>query len=379
MNNVQQGERGIHILHRAVATAAIHDSAESYPQPRCHPETRTQMLEDLCDWVLDEDARHNILWLHGPAGAGKTAVMQTLARQLRVAGRLGGTFFFKRGHATRGNANTLFATIAYQLALSVPWLRTSISQIVEDDPSVVARSLETQMRKLISEPSRSHRHRDPVAIIIDGLHECEGHSIQEEILRALRNSCKHAIPLRFIIASRPEPHIREVFDSPSYSGRYRSLNVEQSFHDVRKYLRDGFSRIHREDQSMENIPSPWPAVDVLENLVEKSSGYFIYAATIIKFIDDKNYRPTQRLAVVRDGNKAASGSPFDALDQLYMGILGSASRQSELVPILCAISNFDLRPAEIDQLFEFTDGETALLMHPLHSVLHVPSDDETRA
>ncbi|KAJ7630138.1 hypothetical protein B0H17DRAFT_1283822, partial [Mycena rosella] len=36
------GETGIHILHRAVALEALYDSAESFPQPRCHPETRTE-------------------------------------------------------------------------------------------------------------------------------------------------------------------------------------------------------------------------------------------------------------------------------------------------------------------------------------------------
>ncbi|KAF7372807.1 NACHT domain-containing protein [Mycena sanguinolenta] len=364
---------GIEILHRAVALEAIHDSAESHPQPRCHPETRTVMLEDLRQWALDPDPETTILWLFGPAGAGKSAIMQTLARQLQDVGRLGGCFFFKRGHATRGNAKTLFATIAYQLALAVPWLRPTISQSVEEDPSVVARSITTQMRKLISHPSRSHRHRDAVVIIIDGLDECEGHSVQEEILEAIRRSSKHSIPFRFIIASRPEPHIRHVFDSQSYSERYRAFNVEQSFHDVRKYFSDEFLRIHREHCTMAKIPLPWPLPQVLAELVRKSSGHFIYPVTIIKFIDDKNYRPTQRLAMVL-GN-SSQGSPFGALDQLYMDILGSAPRQSELVPILCAIANFHLTAVEIDRLFEFAEGETRLLLRGLHSVLQVPSED----
>ncbi|KAJ6465430.1 hypothetical protein C8R45DRAFT_495844 [Mycena sanguinolenta] len=95
VNNVQQRERGIDILHHAVALAAMHDSAESYPQPRCHPETRTEMLEDLRYWALNTDTRqHNILWLYGPAGAGKSAIMQNLACRLQNAECLGGSFFF---------------------------------------------------------------------------------------------------------------------------------------------------------------------------------------------------------------------------------------------------------------------------------------------
>ncbi|KAF7372812.1 putative nwd2 protein [Mycena sanguinolenta] len=364
MNNVQQGERGIDILHRAVALEAIHDSAESYPQPRCHPETRTKMLEDLHEWSLASDSETTILWLYGPAGAGKPAIMQTLARQLREANVLGGSFFFKRSHATRGNAKTLFATIAYQLALAIPWLRAPISQIVETDPSLVQRNIETQMTKLISEPCRSCNNCYHVAVLIDGLDECEDSRVQQEILRVIRNvTFNHPIPLRFIIASRPEPHIRKRFNSPVYSGNYDSFNVEQSFNDVRKYLSDEFSRIHCEALHYGQYPVA----------MAFSSGHFIYAATIIKFIDDPTYRPAQRLAMVLGSN--SQGSPFGALDQLYMDILRSAPRQSELIPILCAIANFDLTVVEIDQLFKLVEGETRLLLHGLHSVLQLPSED----
>ncbi|KAJ7805837.1 hypothetical protein B0H14DRAFT_2382365, partial [Mycena olivaceomarginata] len=121
-----------------------------------------------------------------------------------------------------------------------------------------------------------------------------------------------------------------------------------------------------------------PTPDVLETLVKKSSGHFIYASTIIKFIDDKNYRPTQRLAVVQEPSSLGSGLAFDALDQLYMAILTSAPRQSELIPILCAIFHFELAAHSIDQLFGLAEGETRLLLRGLHSVLDVPSDDKDR-
>ncbi|KAJ6469909.1 hypothetical protein C8R45DRAFT_1078564 [Mycena sanguinolenta] len=399
MNNIQNGERGIELLHRSVALAAIHDSVESFPQPRCHPETRTKMLKGLGRWALDgmdlgsdmhwsfdlnsdfeslpfrldgpADPECRIIWLYGPAGAGKSAIMQTLAGQLQDANRLGGCFFFKRGHDTRGNAQTLFATIAYQLALNVEWLRTPISEIVENNPSVVVRSIATQMKMLISDPCGDHANRDSVTILIDGLDECEGQDTQMEILRAIRNACNPSITLRFIVASRLEEHIREMFHSPFYSGCYHSVNVEQSFKDVRKYLRDQFSRIHREHHIMASVPQPWPSPDVVDKLVQKSSGYFLYAATIIKFIDDKSHRPTRRLAIIIDGSQG-SESAFDTLDQLYMTILSSAPRQAELVLILCAIVKFDLNLRKVDQLFELEDGEAGLILRGLHSVLYVP-------
>ncbi|KAF7373008.1 putative nwd2 protein [Mycena sanguinolenta] len=375
MNNLYHP--GIDILHRSVASAAIHNSAESFPQPRCHPETRTEMLRALHEWALGtnpDTAATTILWLWGPAGSGKSAIMQTLAGKLQDAERLGGSFFFKRSHATRGNGKMLFATIAYQLALSVPELKT-ISQVVENDPSVLVQSMKSQMKKLISKPCRLLENCNPITVLIDGLDECEGYGIQQEILRAIRNSLsKHPIPLRFIVASRPEPHICDMFNSRLYMGTYRSFNVEQSFEDVRRYLCDEFSRIHREHyRTMAGIAPPWPSPDVLRMLVSESSGHFIYASTIIKFIDDPNYRPPERLAAILDGSRTGSELAFDALDQLYMTVLKSSPRQSELIPILCAIANFDLDPDGIDQLFELPGGETMLLLRGLHSVLDIPS------
>ncbi|KAJ6468821.1 hypothetical protein C8R45DRAFT_1017669 [Mycena sanguinolenta] len=379
MNNAfHQGDRGMDILHREVALEAIHDSEESFPQPKCHPETRTKMLEDLHACLLDPQVETGVVWLWGPAGAGKSAIMQTLAGRLQDAGGLGGSFFFKRGHPVRGSGKRLFATIAFQLAVSVPWLRSPISQVVEKDSSIVTRRIDTQMQRLISDPCRLHADENsaPVAILIDGLDECEGHGNQLEILRAIFNFLSnHPTPFRFIVASRPEPHIREMFDSPAHHDSYQSFNVEQSFVDVRKYLEDEFSRIRCEHATMARIPSPWPSVDVVEDLVQSSSGHFIYAATIIKFIDDKNYRPKQRLAMVQDGSSPQSKAAFDALDHLYLTILRSAPRSSELIPILCALANFDLTSVTVDHLLGFEDGDAQLLLRGLHSVFHIPPQE----
>ncbi|KAF7331130.1 putative nwd2 protein [Mycena sanguinolenta] len=370
---------GIDILHHATVLEAIHDSTDSFMEPKCHPETRTQMLQDLHKWALDPYPKTTILWLYGPAGAGKSAIMRTLATQLHKNGRLGGCFFFKRGHATRGNAKTLFTTVAYQLALNIERLRAPISQVVEQNPSIVARSMATQMQELISKPCRAHEHPDPIVIFIDGLDECDGSSVQGEILHTIQSLfLNHPLFLRFMVASRPEPQIRQALNSSS--SHYCSFNVEQSFHDVRKYLGDEFSRIHRNHPTMAKIPSPWPEPSVLEMLVRKSSGYFIYASTIIKFIGDENYRPTVRLEVVQNTNGPGSESAYDALDQLYMTILSSAPRQSELTPILGAIVHFRVSPEGIDRLFRLAQGESRLILWGLHSVLSIPPrDDEIRS
>ncbi|KAJ7212775.1 hypothetical protein C8J57DRAFT_1025267, partial [Mycena rebaudengoi] len=61
-------------------------------------------------------------------------------------------FVFKRGDTGRGNAKSLFTTLAYQLAPYIPHLGAPVVESVEKDPSVVGRFIDAQLRQLIVEP-----------------------------------------------------------------------------------------------------------------------------------------------------------------------------------------------------------------------------------
>ncbi|KAF8210527.1 hypothetical protein K438DRAFT_1518481, partial [Mycena galopus ATCC 62051] len=128
------------------ALEALYDSADNPPQPQSHTEAHRRILDSLYEW-LTGDSGYWMYWLHGPEGAGKSAIMQTLCERLQD--RFGGAFFFKQGHPTTGNAKALFATLAYQLALHHPELRSPISKSVERNPSVLGKNMEVQLQELI--------------------------------------------------------------------------------------------------------------------------------------------------------------------------------------------------------------------------------------
>jgi hypothetical protein len=312
--------------------------------------------------------------------------MQTLCGRLQEAGRLGGSFFFKRGHSTCGNEKVLFATLGYQLALHRDELKGPISRSVETDPSVLHRRMEVQLRNLILEPWKLADGASPSTFLIDGLDECDGHKIQQAILHLIGSIAdKHHPALRILVASRPEPHIRETFEEESLRGVADSTNIEQSFKDVRAYLCDEFSRIHREHfTTMQHIPTPWPAPEVLEKLVRNSSGYFVYAATVIKFVDDEYSWPSKQLdIVVQNLIPHDSESPFATLDQLYLQILSRVPVRYHptLCDILCVITHFpkDFNAWDINGLLGLKLGTVELIIRPLHSVLKVPGLWEVEA
>ncbi|KAJ7181556.1 hypothetical protein C8R43DRAFT_869456, partial [Mycena crocata] len=365
---------------------ALFDSAESFPQPRCHPQARMDILNGLYGW-FNCDSTCSMRWLYGPAGAGKSAIMQSLFQRLQVDGRLGAGFCFKRGHPTRGNTKVLFATLAYQLALQNSVLEGSISQAVRKDTSIVGRSMDAQLQALIVKPCESFRDRNlhvPI-LLIDGLDECEGQTVQQELLCLITDAIA-ANPdiVRILVASRQEPHIWEILEKPSLNPMLcHSLNIDQSFTDVERYLRDEFSRIHRNHrETMREIETPWPPSYILNLLVEKSSGYFIYASTVVKFVDDSDFRPADRLAaIVKNVPNSSDLQPFEALDMLYTQILQSVPARLRLVRILCVFDKFKhLSLGDIEQLLELRQGDVRLSLQRLHSLLQVPlSDDQTIA
>jgi hypothetical protein len=324
--------------------------------------------------------------LHGPAGAGKSAIAQSFCQNLEAEDRLGASFFFKRGHPSRGNARKLFSTIAYQLALGkkLSDMHQVILHRVEKDPSILDRSLSIQLQKLIIEPCQETVTQCPPVIVIDGLDECHDQDIQQEILRSIGNaitniSDKH-VRLRFLVASRPEFYIRDVFVGPCLN-YHCPLNIERAFKDVRKYLVDEFSRIYTEHhETMATVPRPWPADLDIWRLVDKSSGYFIYASTIIKFIDDKYFRPTERLQIIMGIPEPDSESPFGALDQLYIQILLDIPQTiwPQLLQILTVIATkWNLTIPHIEQLLELKPGDFQLTLRGLHSLVKINGDNVT--
>ncbi|KAJ7190573.1 hypothetical protein GGX14DRAFT_382083 [Mycena pura] len=121
---------------------------------------------------------------------------------------------------------------------------------------------------------------------------------------------------------------------------------------------------------MATVPFPWPSPQIIDALVSKSSGYFIYASTVIKFIDDKNFRPSNRLEIIVGIKEPDFGSPFAGLDQLYTQILYQIHDRPRLFRILTA--QFRLRLSSvthIEQFLEMEPGDVGLVLRALHSVI----------
>ena len=141
------------LLKEAAVPGAFHNSLERSDPPKCHKHTREAILDKIMDLVRKKiDTDTFIMWLYGAAGAGKSAIAQTIAELCEEHKLLLASFFFFRADSLRSNSKQLVATIAYQVAVVIPGVRGLMEAAIDNDPHLLSRSLITQFAALSSIP-----------------------------------------------------------------------------------------------------------------------------------------------------------------------------------------------------------------------------------
>ncbi|KAF8898008.1 hypothetical protein CPB84DRAFT_1175247 [Gymnopilus junonius] len=188
---------GLKLLQDNIASGAFHDSDERFDPPKCHPRTREAVIAKIRNWIKTNDRESFFLWLYGPAGAGKSAIAQTIAELCFEEEEAAASFFFSRSSDERKVETFLISTLVYQLTLSIPEIRDSVGIVMENDPKLLSRTLKSQAKALIIRPlnelaqsaeGRAALQARPRFIIIDGLDEClkvEGQQYVLDVLSAI--------------------------------------------------------------------------------------------------------------------------------------------------------------------------------------------------
>jgi len=382
---------GSDILYGATATAAFHNSKERFDPPKCHPNTRLAVLTKIMRWIKWEgDLNSFVMWVYGPAGAGKSAIAQTIAEMCEREMILLASFFFSRNDPSRSNVNSLIATLAYQITLNLPDVRDAIISAIEHDPLIFSKSFAVQMETLIVTPlqplteagffndSSSRR-----LVIIDGLDECSDPKVQQNILEVLANSQQRRLPLVFLVASRPEPHISLTFNTGLLSSITSRLALDESYlpdEDIELFLTDKFQEIKSTHRLRAYVPPEWPLPDILEQLVRKSSGQFIYASTVIHYVSSIRHKPMDRLDIILGLRPPQRDIPFAELDALYTHILAGVEDTERVLEILSVvffgkqpipIYEWNFRPPVIEKFLCLQPGDVELYLGELNFLVNL--------
>src|SRR5438128_10377670 len=82
----------------------------------CLDGTRTEVLQDIMEWISLESSECQTMWLCGGAGTGKSAIAHSVGAQVKQMGRLGSIFCFSEAEKAARKPTSLFPHIARDLA-----------------------------------------------------------------------------------------------------------------------------------------------------------------------------------------------------------------------------------------------------------------------
>ena len=358
------------------------------------------------NWIKDitNPQSPRFMWMYGPAGSGKTALAQSIAEICESEGITIASFFFSRTVPERNNEKSLISTLVYQIYLAVPEIRDSATTAVEHDPTIFSRSLDAQIQALMVEPLSIAPQLIPKLVLIDGLDECVDPKSQKYILQALGAAAAQlSDSVRFLVASRPEQAIRTSFNAPTLSRMTMGLPLDETYRpnaDIKTFLYSRFSEIRRDHPLGAFLPEIWPPKGAVDALVTKSSGQFIYASTVMKFIESHHHRPNDRLNITLGVSKSGNDSdaPFAELDAVYHHVLSTISlyNREKVIEVLTflilastapkwvfvkrlgGVESFNYYlPQTVERVLGYEKGDLYIYLLDMQSIVHVPEQSSS--
>ncbi|GJE92327.1 hypothetical protein PsYK624_084810 [Phanerochaete sordida] len=347
--------------------------------------TRQELFEEFQTWCLSElpsDGPKPFYLLDGGAGLGKSSATHQLCTRISEQWglNLGASFFFSRGRGDLESAQMIFPTMAYQLALSQPMLRPFICAAVSEYRKDGERQqMQNSFERLLWSPltgSLACRVDQPITfIIVDGLDECKDRHLIPQLLRNLLNLARIFPWLRIFVAARPEPHILPYLACPDAEDvvYHRSLNdtVDDWKDDVGLYLRSTVPQLDSCRAYVRANPK------VLERLISRADGVFIFARVAVNFLEKIYSRPNEMFDLVL----GSRDSKLPPLDNLYLQVLRLAfpTEDLDILPqererlrsllTFLALRKEDLPPGAIALLLGLPEDDVINMTDRLRSVL----------
>ncbi|TDL19691.1 hypothetical protein BD410DRAFT_773628, partial [Rickenella mellea] len=136
----------------------------------CLGETRVSLLSRISDWTKTTDisAKEPVYWLTGPAGAGKSTIACTVARQAQDQGMTVSCFFLHRDSHDRRDPHLVVDSLAFQLAHLDVGIADKIVEALMNYPDLVSSpGFYDKFSKLIVEPVKESGIA--VLLVIDDL------------------------------------------------------------------------------------------------------------------------------------------------------------------------------------------------------------------
>ncbi|KAK5689539.1 hypothetical protein LTR17_026240 [Elasticomyces elasticus] len=374
------------------AREATYDSSAEGGLPRCLPGTRTDLLGEILKWTANPQGKR-IFWLCGKAGVGKSTISRTVAKDLDEEGRLGASFFFKRGRADRSHANLFFPTIAKQLADKLPDLGHAIAAALDNDSLLCERHMTKQFDKLLSQPMQSgllsKAFPKDCFLVVDALDECEDMEQIETLLKLLKRiEDIMTTRIRILVTSRPDPPLvagfKDISNDLLQDVQLEEAQVESSKSDLNIFFEHELAQIrmnYPRRNPFGSLPTGWVGQKDIHLLVDKSHPLFIVAFTLCKLLSSSN-KPQEDLRILLSqthGHGLSAGLGAVYLPVLRQAVATASGQRTKdkmdmfrtMIGSLILLSD-PLSATSLSNLLGTSIQDVGAFVPPLQSVLNVP-------
>jgi hypothetical protein len=289
-----------------------------YYVSQCMKGTREDIFKNIDQWLDDVDAP-NVLWLSGSPGAGKSTIASSLVSRLTRCHRLGSSFFFRKGDITLSDPAALWRTVAYDLAKCDPIFAKNLVQVLEQrvvDPGQpdVASHFQYLIREPLAESYDDSPSRTIPVILVDALDECDSDHSQaaqwKVLLDTLTQWSHLSRTFKLIVTGRDERVPKSLRAVCKQISLPTGVDVSaDANNDIRHFFEERFAELEGSSSSQ------WPGKQILDALTTRAAGLFIWAETVVKFVEQG--LSSERLKLVLNGELGES----DNLTKLYRQIL----------------------------------------------------------
>jgi len=286
----------------------------------CMEGTRRTILQDI-ETKVKSAGGHNIIWIKGSPGVGKSALAASVVIRLQEQNRHVIWFRFDRTQSTTITTSALWRVVACDFARWYPSLRQHLSQSNKElSSSDIDRIFELLVETPLSTLDCDIPLEQLPAIVVDALDECgglrhdsSGRDDFEGLLRTLKRWAlvDHLKQFKLVITSRSESRISQIFsDSISThvnipSGRDIKPGDSAS-DDIRAFLKSRLDILEVEPSWMSKA---------LDYLVPRALGIFIWATTVADFL---SVNPKLRFDYLKRGDDTEG---LNNLHSLYMTVI----------------------------------------------------------
>ncbi|KAJ3037546.1 hypothetical protein HDV00_001591 [Rhizophlyctis rosea] len=319
--------------------------------------TRMWLLDEIFIWLKEEDSR--VFWLKGDPGVGKSVMAGVVANALQGELHLGAAFFCKHDDVSRRDASKLIHTMACGLAHWDHRIAFHLEKFLRAHPHITSQSVPEQFAGLVLEPLSAVPDSDnTVVLVVDAIDECGEKHSRKDILNVLGVECaKLPSFVKLFVTSRMEEDIVAAFANLE---PYKLLDPRDrnNLHDLELKAQSML-----EEQLSHHAISQIELLDLVDMIVKKSAGVFVWLTMAEPFLRECNDVEKMRTTIV--------DLPSN-VEGLYEGTLMRAYERcpalADIVPLVI-IAQEPLTPATIAGFLGFTDLEVTSALDVMSGIV----------